>query len=419
MKIFKFGGASVKNAEAVMNVLAILNHFKSERLIVVISAMGKTTNAIEIVLNKWLEGKNFDSELQQLNEYHIEILDQLDFLLLDNINRHLYTFYFDQLRAILSQKPEFEYDKHYDQIVSFGEYFSTSIVSSAAECQGKLITFHDVRNSIKTNSRFRSATVNWEKSATVSKELSDLSSLNSVVITQGFIGQDENLNTTTLGREGSDYSAAVLAYLHNAESVTIWKDVPGMLNADPRHFPEAVKLERISYLEAIELSYYGASVIHPKTIQPLQNKGIPLYVKSFLHPEESGSTIQEDESSDEEIPSFIIKHNQYLVSLSTRDFSFIVEEHLSEIFEALAKHGIKINVMQNSAISFSFCIDEEERKFNLFREEIQKKYVIKYNTGLSLLTIRHYTDPIVQKLIIGREIFLEQRSRNTMRIVMR
>lgn len=419
MKIFKFGGASVKNAEAVMNVLRILDRYKSERLIVVISAMGKTTNAIEVLLSKWFDGRDYAAELDQLNNYHTQILDELDALLPDNINRHLYSNYFQNFSQILTQKPNLEFDQHYDQIVAFGEYFSTSILSAAAEAQGKLCAFHDVRKSIKTNSRFRSATVNWDESKASSSELAELSALNAIVITQGFIGQDKNLNTTTLGREGSDYTAAVLAYLFDAESVTIWKDVPGMLNADPRYFPEAIKLERISYLEAIELSYYGASVIHPKTIQPLQNKGIPLYVKSFLHPEESGSIIQEDQSQDKEIPSFIIKQNQYLVSISTRDFSFIVEEHLSEIFDALVRHGIKINVMQNSAISFSFCIDEEERKFNLFREEIQKTYSLKYNTGLSLLTIRHYTEPIVQKLITGKEVFLEQRSRTTMRIVMR
>ena len=239
------------------------------------------------------------------------------------------------------------------------------------------------------------------------------------MITQGFIAGDKLGNTTTLGREGSDYSAAILAYLLDAESVTIWKDVPGMLNADPRWFSNTVKLDQISFREAIELSYYGASVIHPKTIQPLKNKGIPLYVKSFKEPMEPGSVIQEDDTSDHLVPSYIFKPDQWLVSISPRDFSFIVEEHLMEIFEVLNSIGIHINLMQNSAISFSIAVDADKRKIDQLLTRLGGTYKIRYNTGVNLLTVRHYNEKVIKDLTAEKEILLEQRSRSTVRMVLR
>jgi aspartate kinase len=419
MKVFKFGGASVKDARAVLNVVSVLDRYKGEPVLVVVSAMGKSTNALEKILQLWFDNGSYYSELNELFEFHRNIIGGINELLQTTIDSSSFDNYCTELVSLLADKPQFTFDQHYDALVSYGELLSTAIVSAALQASHKDAVLFDVRQCVKTNNRFRSATVNWEKSAAAFHRLSTQIGLHAIVITQGFIGESDEGFTTTLGREGSDYSAAILAYLADANSVTIWKDVPGMLNADPRLFPDAVMLPKISYREAIELSYYGASVIHPKTIQPLQNKGIPLYVKSFLNPENSGSAIQQDDSADKDVPSFIIKQNQVLVSVTTRDFSFIVEEHLSEIFDALAKCGIKINVMQNSAISFSFCIDEDERKFNQFREILKPTYSLRFNSGMSLLTIRHYNDEVIGKLIKGREILLEQRSRTTLRVVMR
>jgi aspartate kinase len=274
---------------------------------------------------------------------------------------------------------------------------------------------------IRTNSDHRRAKVDWDRSQKQSGVLAD--HLNdsgvSIVITQGFIAGDKLGNTTTLGREGSDYSAAILAYLLDAEEVTIWKDVPGMLNADPRWFHNTVKLDKISFREAIELSYYGASVIHPKTIQPVKKKSIPLYVKSFMHPEESGSVIQESDDSDSLVPSYIFKPDQWLVSISPKDFSFIVEEHLTEIFEVLSKIGIKLNLMQNSAISFSFAVDADKRKIDRLLTRLSGSYKVRYNTGLQLLTVRHYDEQVIKELTKDKEVLLEQRSRSTVRMVLR
>ena len=249
--------------------------------------------------------------------------------------------------------------------------------------------------------------------------LKDMLSVNDVIIFQGFIGTSDEGRTITLGREGSDFTASILAFLLDAESVTIWKDVPGMMNADPRRFPDAVKLSKISYREAIELAYFGASVIHPKTIKPLQNKGIPLYVKSFIHPDEEGTVIQKDAEWDQLVPGFIFKDNQVLISITPRDFSFVVEENLREIFDALAEASVRINLMENSAISFSICVDNNERRIEKLRELLTLQYEMRYNEKVSLLTIRHGNQETISELTRGREILIEQLSRNTARLVLR
>jgi len=280
-------------------------------------------------------------------------------------------------------------------------------------------TWLDVRRLICTDARHRDARVDWELSSSRAAAIAQSMEPNSIFIVQGFIGSTAQGLTTTLGREGSDFTAAIMAFLFDAATVTIWKDVPGMLNADPKWFDNTVKLDSISFREAIELAYYGASVIHPKTIKPLQNKGIPLYIKSFIHPEEAGSIIQENTSSDHLVPSYIFKGNQDLVSFIPKDFSFIVEDNLREIFGTLSEIGIRVNLMENSAISFSICIDTDTYKRGLLFEAMRGHYAIRYNEGLTLITVRHWDDQTLAQLTAGRDVLLEQKSRQTVRMVVR
>ncbi len=420
MKVYKFGGASVKNADGVRNLEKILrNHTSGEQLVVVISAIGKTTNLLEQVLDAFYYEKSQLPDLTaRLRENHYTIVRELNLEdnspLMDKLNG-----IFEELDELLAGPHSGNFDYDYDRVVSFGEILSTTLISTYLNLVGVHNEWADARLLIRTDHNYREGKVDWEESARliqgkVGKILSDGTA--NIVISQGFIGGTEEMLPTTLGREGSDYSAAIFAYVLGAESVTIWKDVPGLLNADPKFFPDAVKLEQISYEEAIELAYYGASVIHPKTLKPLQNKQIPLYVKPFMHPEESGSRIDAGKMK-HHIPCYIFKTNQVLISIYPKDFSFIAVENLDEIFAIISKNKIKINLMQNSALSFSICCDNKVHKIEKLIKDLSVKYKVKYNLNIELITIRHYTEDIVSKIITGKEVLVEQRSRATVQMV--
>lgn len=416
MKVFKFGGASVKSAEAVKNIGDILNSYSDDNLVIIISAMGKMTNAFEWLINSYCYAKEkVKPALNDIVDYHNEILWEL---FPDKSHRIYVTineFYF-QIEEILNKDYNQNYDKTYDSLIGFGELISTSIVSAYLMDIGINNTWLDARELVKTDNCYREGTVNWE--LTKSK-ITNTCQGNGIFISQGFIGSDEEENMVSLGREGSDFSAAIFAYSLDAKSVTIWKDVEGMLNADPKFYPEATRLEKISYHEAIELSYYGASVIHPKTIKPLQNKNIPLYVKSFLNPAGEGSVIQESTKYDTFLPSFIFIEDQILLSISPRDFSFIAEGNIGSIFKVIANLGIKVNLIQNSALSFSICIKNDKRKIPNLIAELNKEYKVLFNENVTLFTVRHYDEPTIKKVIGGSKILLEQRTRNTARFVLK
>lgn len=421
MKVYKFGGASVKDANAVRNVNKIIR-LSEDDLMIVISAMGKTTNHLEDVVRHYFDKMPFDDQLKQVFDYHQSIVSELG--LSEDANfMVLYDRLIEKMMAKLKEEPSSNYDYEYDQIVSFGELISTTIVAGFLNLEGLANEWIDARKVIRTDATYREGKVDWELTEALFKSktgafFADKSKRN-ICITQGFIGHTDTGQTTTLGREGSDFSAGIAAWCLNAESVTIWKDVPGMLNADPKYFNNTERLARISFREAIELSYYGASVIHPKTIKPLQNKNIPLFVKSFIDPLSEGTMIQKDINTDHLVPSYIFKEEQTLISISPRDFSFIMEGNLRDIFDALHQSRIKVNLMQNSAISFSICVNSDDRKLEVLRNLITADYEVRYNTSLQLMTIRHYNEAIIEQLTEGREILLEQRSRHTTRFVMR
>jgi aspartate kinase len=417
IKIFKFGGASVKEASAVENVANILKRFSGEKLVVVISAMDKTTNALEEIHKSRFHKQDYKPIFKQVKEYHRNICLELFGNEVDGSAQM--ESLFDELEEILLSPVSSNFDTQYDQIVSYGELVSTAIVNAYLSKVHLPSTWLDARQLIRTEGRHRDSRVNWSRCEMERDYIVGALEKRDIVITQGFIGSDFKGVTTTLGREGSDFTAAILAYLLDAESVTIWKDVPGMLNADPKWFKDTVKLDKISFREAIELAYYGASVIHPKTIKPLQNKGIPLYIKSFMDPDAAGSVIQESVEYDNLIPSYIFKKDQVLVSISTRDFSFVVEDDLRDIFQLLSQLGVRVNLMENSAISFSICIDKDEYKQEKLFELLRTRYQVRYNENLTLMTIRHYDDKTVNMLTKDRELMMEQRSRQTIRMVVR
>jgi aspartate kinase len=440
MLVFKFGGASIKNAEAVKQVGKIVRQY-SDSIIIVISAMAKNTNALEKLaatyFNSQHNSKNkheglgnstdgFDSVYQQyklIKEFHFNIVNDL----FSNSNHAIFielTKLFDRLLTRLKTEPSLNFNFEYDQIVSFGEIVSTKIISAylnETSLQNKWI---DIRKSLKTDNVYREAGVNWKLSEKLMKKVFLFNKQN-LYITQGFIGSTINNMTTTLGREGSDFTASAIAYIMDAEKVITWKDVPGIFSADPAVYKNPEKLEEISYKEAIELSFFGAKVIHPKTIKPLQNKKIPLYVKSFISPKESGTIINGSKNtnrgvlSKKQIPIYIFKKNQRLISISPYDFSFIVEENLSRIFKLFAKYRTKINLMQNSAISFSVCIDDDENKLLPLIDELQQKFKVLYNNNLELITIQSYTEKAIKQITEGRTILVQQKSRHTARFVMK
>ncbi|MDZ4750390.1 MAG: aspartate kinase [Flavobacteriales bacterium] len=414
MKVFKFGGASVKDASAIRNVAEVLQRYDKDKRVVVVSAMGKTTNALEVLHGDWYLGRSTESAWQTVYNYHLQMSDEVLGYMAPALKTAL-----NELKDIIDSKPEPDFDKGYDAVVACGELMSTALVAEYLEFLGKKVFLANARNFIHTNNQYREGKVDWSKSAQSSVALKNEMETSDIIVVQGFIGLSEEGKTITLGREGSDFTAAILAFLLEAESVTIWKDVPGMMNADPRRFPNAVILKKISYREAIELAYFGASVIHPKTIKPLQNKNIPLYVKSFIRPDESGTVIQNEMKWDHLITGFIFKEDQVLISITPRDFSFVVEENLMEIFEFLAESSIRINLMENSAISFSICVDNNQRRINHLRELLSEQYEVRYNEKVSLLTIRHGNQSTIEDLTRGHEILIEQLSRSTARLVLR
>lgn len=421
MLVFKFGGASVKNAEAIQNVSKILSLYATNKRLVVISAMGKTTNALEEIVQALWE-KNVSSYkylVEETYNFHLNILNKL-------FKEHHYAVHqeiesvFDFLRNKIDQPVSDNFDFEYDQIVSLGEILSTLIVDAYLREEGHLSMWADTRKLIRTDRQYRDSNVDWSKTQElINERLIPLYKSAKLVVTQGFIGHTSEGFTTTLGREGSDYTAGILAYCTDAKSVTIWKDVPGMLNADPKWFQDTIKLEQISFKEAIELAYYGASVIHPKTIKPLQNKQISLYVKSFIDPTAAGTVIQSSMDYDHLIPSFIFKLDQVLFSITPKDFSFIVEENLSDIFETLSKSGIKINLMQNSALSFSFAVDQNKINIDHVLILFKDKYEVKFNANLELITIRHYDEATITKMIHNKTVLIEQKTRQTVRFLAR
>ena len=419
MKVFKFGGASVKDAKAVENVADILKFFPGESIIVVASAMGKITNALERLTDAiFYKKEDAATVLAEIKNYHFDIIGQLFPDKNDAIYNEISNT-FVELDWAVDDEPTENYNYEYDKIVSLGEIISTKIVNAYLVKAGINSQWRDVRDFIQTDNRYREGTVDWELTQQlVDKNLKPALLKNQIIVTQGFIGGTSENFTTTLGREGSDYTAAILAFTTDAESVTIWKDVPGVLNADPKWFDETKKLEQISYQDAIELAYYGATVIHPKTIKPLQNKKIPLIVKSFIQPTEKG-TIINDVQTHLPVPSFIFKVEQVLISISPKDFSFIGEDNFSDIFNLFSERQVKVNVMQNSAISFSVSVDNDVRKLPNLITTLQEKYRVLYNDGLELITIRYYDQATIDRVTIDKVVLLEVKSRYTVQLVVK
>jgi len=414
MQVFKFGGASIKDANGVKNLVEVLHTVGFKNTLIVVSAMGKTTNALETVINAYFKNKNeLQSSIQDVKKFHNAIL--LD--LFENEQHSVFkkvSDLFNELISFLKRNKSPDYNFVYDQVIGFGELASTLIISNYLNEIGLNNTWLDVREYIKTDNYYRRSNVNWEDTQKLINSTFKTSTLN---ITQGFLGSDKNNFTTTLGREGSDYTAAIFAYCLNAESVTIWKDVPGVLNADPRYFENAQLLNNISYREAIELAFYGASVIHPKTLQPLQRKEIPLYVKSFLKPKESGTKVGKGTALEPNIPCFIVKKNEVLISLSSLDFSYIVEENISEIFSLLHLYKMKVDVIQNSAISFSVCVDNLYNNLEKLLHHLKAKFNVTCNENVSLYTIRNYTENAIEKLEQDKTVLLKQVTQGTVQIV--
>jgi aspartate kinase len=414
MRIFKFGGASVKDADGIKNVFSVLEKVGHEDTLLVISAMGKTTNALEVVIKNYFEKSNeLHSSLQEVKKYHYQILMDL----FEDEEHDVYfavNSLFADLEYFIRSNKSPNYNFVYDQVVSFGELISTTIVSHYFAHAGLKNNWIDVRNFIKTDNTYRDANVDWEKTQQLISKGVKKKALN---ITQGFLGSDENNFTTTLGREGSDYTAAIFAYCLNAESVTIWKDVPGVMNADPRYFENAILLNQISYREAIELAFYGATVIHPKTLQPLQRKEIPLHVKSFINPLLLGTSVAKGQDLEPQTPCYIVKRDQLLISLSSIDFSFIMEENISEIFALFHQYKMKVSLIQNSAISFSVCVEDKFGNFNDLKNILAKKFKVAYNENVSLYTIRHFNKEAAEMVEKGKTVLLKQISRETLQVV--
>lgn len=413
MQVFKFGGASVKDASGVKNVVRILKKTDPTAKVVVISAMGKMTNAFESVVNQYFEDKKLpQNTIDSIADFHLSISRQI-FESNHPIHQKIKNF-IAELEEYLYHNKSTNYDYLYDQVVAYGELISTTIVSDYLFLQNIKNTWIDVRGLIKTDSTYRDAKVNWEMTE---KLIIDQITYRNLTITQGFIAADENNWTTTLGREGSDYTAGILAYCLDAEEVCIWKNVEGVLNADPREFSETTPLEHISYQEAIELAFYGASVIHPKTLQPLQRKEIPLFVKSFSQPEKQGTSVSKGVEIFPKIPCFIVKKDLLLLSLSTLDFSFFVEENISEVFALFHRYQIKVDLIQNSAISFSVCVTDKFRKAEALMSQLQGKFKVTYNNNVSLYTIRHFDNNAIAKIRNSKIVLLEQRTRETVQLI--
>ncbi|WP_431294933.1 aspartate kinase [Pedobacter sp. P26] len=418
MDIFKFGGASVKDAAGVKNLANIVRDYKKGNLLIVISAMGKITNRLEDLTHAFLSQNDEAHEIfEEIKHFHFSIIDELfqgkHHPVYDDVANT-----FVEIDWLIEDEPDNNPDYIYDQIVSIGEVVSTKIVAAWLNEMGNKTLWVDARNYIQTDNTYKEGKVDWTKTnQVIQKDLVPLLTDN-IIVTQGFIGGTSENYTTTLGREGSDYSAAIFAFCLDAAALTIWKDVPGVLNADPKWFDETEKIAQLSYHDAIELTYYGATVIHPKTIKPLQNKGIPLFVRSFIQPEGSGTAITK-ENNPLPIPSFIFKVNQALISIFPKDYSFIIEENLSNIFELFHRHKIKINTMLNSAISFSVSVDDHPVQIEKLIKDLSNEFTVKYNKGLELVTIRYYNQQTIDRVTVEKDILLEVKSRHTCQMVMK
>ncbi|MFD2581025.1 aspartate kinase [Pedobacter vanadiisoli] len=418
MDIFKFGGASVKDAAGVKNLANIVRDYKKGKLLIVVSAMGKITNRLEDLTQAFLtQNDEAHTIFEEIKHFHFSIIDELfqgkHHPVYDDVANT-----FVEIDWLIEDEPDNNPDYIYDQIVSIGEVVSTKIVAAwLNETENKSL-WVDARNYIQTDNTYREGKVDWVKTnQIIQKDLAPLLTDN-IIVTQGFIGGTSENYTTTLGREGSDYSAAIFASCLDAAALTIWKDVPGVLNADPKWFDETEKIAQLSYHDAIELTYYGATVIHPKTIKPLQNKGIPLFVRSFIQPEGSGTAITK-ENNPLPIPSFIFKVNQALISIFPKDYSFIIEENLSNIFDLFHRHKIKINTMLNSAISFSVSVDDHPVQIEKLIKDLSQEFTVKYNKGLELVTIRYYNQQTIDRVTVEKDILLEVKSRHTCQMVMK
>ena len=416
MRIFKFGGASVKDAEGIHNMYRVLEQTGHAQTLIVVSAMGKTTNAFEKLIEAYFDdAKQLESQLNEIIDFHLgimnEIFDHPKHDVFDQVKQR-----FDRLRTFLKNNKSPHYSFVYDQVVSTGELVSTTIITHFLNEKGIAANWLDARECIQTDTSYRDANVDW---ARTEKAIREKVNPDQFYITQGFIGSDDNNFTTTLGREGSDYTAAIFAYCLNGSSVTIWKDVPGVLNADPRHFESTQLLHHISYQEAIELAFYGASVIHPKTLQPLQRKEIPLHVKSFINPKDEGTKVSKGVAIDPHIPCYIVKNNLALIKLSSLDFSFIIEKNISDIFAILHKYKMKVDLIQNSAISFSVCVFDKFGKIEELLHELRGRFQVDHKPNVSLYTIRHFQPESATFLLRKHELLLEQRTQETMQLVMR
>ncbi|HOW10661.1 MAG TPA: aspartate kinase [Bacteroidales bacterium] len=416
MIVYKFGGASVKDADGIRNLAKIVSCEK-EKLVVVVSAFGKTTNALERVLKAWIRGdKEYISMLEDLYGNHHRVAEEL--FPSDNAGKSRVDVLFARLEEYLSRPAGRDYDYEYDQIVSYGEIWSTVIVARFLENCGLKPRWIDIRGNLITDDRFRDADILWNESSSRIKSVFSFNDTN-LYVTQGFIGSTIAGQTTTLGREGSDYTAALLANILDAEKVVVWKDVPGLLNADPKWLPDAMRLDEVSYREAVEMTFSGAKVIHPKTIKPLHNKNIPLHVRSFIAPEEKGTVVKSDNVLKHGLPVFIKKENQIMVSLVPRDFSFAMGENLSRIFYLFIRHGIKVNIVEASAVSIDVCIDDDRPKVESLIKDLGTEFSTVYNENVEMLSIRHYTPEAIERITRGREILLEQKTRSTVRYVAR
>ncbi len=416
MRVFKFGGASVKDANGIKNLVRVLEETGHQNTFLVVSAMGKMTNAMEVVVKAYFDDRiGLKSTLEEVVLYHQNILEEL----FKDKNHPVYqkvNLLFEEVNGFLAWNKSPNYSFVYDQVVGYGELLSTTIVSMYLNEVGIKNYWIDIRDFIKTDDNYRDGRVNWEKTQ---QSIEEGVEKNKLYITQGFLASDDNNFTTTLGREGSDYTAAILAYCLNANSVTIWKDVPGVLNADPRYFEETKLLNQISYREAIELAFYGASVIHPKTLQPLQRKEIPLHVKSFNNPKDAGTTVGKGVGIEPEIPCFIVKKNQVLMKLSSLDFSFIVEDSIGDLFKLLHDYKMKVDLIQNSAISFSVCVDNKFNRLNDLLDQLSGRFKVVCHEDVSLYTIRHFNTESIESLQNGREVLLEQRGKETLQLVVK
>lgn len=415
MKVFKFGGASVKDSPAVRNLAKILNGY-NENQVVVISAMGKTTDLLETLVKSYFEKNDKKWEIfERFKNYHIEICEQLFGL---GGTPASVIEQFAELEKKLKKAPSLDYNFEYDQIISYGELVSTCIVSEFLNATGKINQWVDARSIIRTDDLYRDANIDWELTEEFCRETFTFNGCN-LYITQGFIGSTPANITTTLGREGSDYTAAIIGNVMDAESVSFWKDVPGVLSADPKKMEGTTKIDALSYREAVEMTHSGAKVIHPKTMKPLHNKKIPLYVKSFLAPDDPGTVIREIDHKIQLPPIFILREHQVLITLSPKDFSFINIEDIDRVVNFLIENRVKVTLMQQSAIDLNLVLDGQEADWDWLMHELSPFYTIRYNTGLTLITIRHYTEEVLDWMVKEKDIYLEQHSRLTARMLVK